>query len=118
MAAHRTEHCYWVYILASKPNGTIYVGVTNALERRVWQHRNGTFEGFTSRYGLKLLVHCEQFTDIRLAIAREKEVKGWLRAKKVALIRRENPLWRDLAADWFPAEDPTGTRSESAPRKS
>jgi len=101
MPATATKHRSWVYILANKPNGTIYVGVTNSLMRRVWQHRTEALDGFTKRYGLKALVYFAEFRDIKQAIAREKEIKGWLRVKKAALIRQENPLWKDLAADWY-----------------
>jgi len=88
---------YCVYILASRSR-TLYVGVTNDLERRLAEHRDGVVPGFTSRYKIFRLVHYEVFGDIRLAIAREKEIKGWRREKKLWLIRRHNPLWEDLAA--------------------
>jgi putative endonuclease len=88
---------YWVYILTNKPHGTLYVGVTNSLERRVWQHKTKAFEGFTKRYGLNRLVYFEEFRDVTNAIAREKELKGWLRQKKIDLMQRENPPWRDLS---------------------
>jgi len=93
---HR-RRTYYVYILSSRPNGTLYVGVTNDLERRLLEHRDGTVEGFTKRYAVHRLVHFEE-TD---AIAREKQSKGWSRAKKVALIQSENPEWSDLAEGWF-----------------
>jgi putative endonuclease len=99
-----TPYCsYWVYILASKPHGTLYVGVTNSLDRRVWQHRTGAIEGFTKQHGVKRLVYFEEFRDISNAITRETEIKGWLRAKKVALIEKDNPLWKDLAEGWYDA---------------
>jgi putative endonuclease len=97
-AVHRS---YWVYILTNHPHGTIYVGVTNSLERRVWQHRVGAMDGFTKRYGLRRLVYFEEFRDVNNAIAREKQLKGWRRERKIELIARENPLWRDLAEGWF-----------------
>lgn len=97
-ANHRT---YWVYILASRPHGTLYIGVTNSLQRRVWQHRTGQVDGFTKRYAVKLLVCFEEYRDIGNAIAREKQLKGWLRDKKIALIQKENPFWHDLASDWY-----------------
>jgi putative endonuclease len=96
-----SPRCYWVYILARKPHGTLYIGVTNSLQRRLWEHSTGAVEGFTKRYGVQHLVHFEEFRDVSNAIRREKELKGWLRAKKIALIQKENPLWKDLAADWF-----------------
>ena len=92
---------YWVYIVTNQPHGTLYIGVTNSLERRVRQHRTGAIEGFTKRYGLKRLVHFEPFGEITDAIARETELKGWLRRRKVELIEKENPLWRDLADGWY-----------------
>jgi putative endonuclease len=95
---HRT---YYVYIVTNKPHGTLYIGVTNSLERRIWQHRNGTAEGFTKRYGLSRLVHFEDFRDISNAIAREKALKGWLRKRKIALIEQDNPLWKDLSQGWY-----------------
>ena len=103
MSFHATHRTYWVYILASKAHGTLYIGVTNSLERRVWQHRAKTIQGFTQRYGVTRLVHFEEFRDVNNAIARETQLKGWLRSKKIALIQKENPLWSDLAADWFDA---------------
>jgi len=106
MFSHATHRSYWVYILASKPHGTLYIGVTNSLERRVWQHKTGSVEGFTKRYGVTGLVHFEEFRDVSNAIARETQLKGWLRAKKIALVQESNPLWRDLAAGWFDDSDP------------
>ncbi|WP_428055827.1 GIY-YIG nuclease family protein [Candidatus Avelusimicrobium fimicolum] len=87
---------YAVYILASKRNGTLYTGVTNNLLRRIWEHKNNVVEGFTKKYNVHLLVHYELFTDIRLALAREKEIKQWTRAWKTQLIEKDNPLWKDL----------------------
>ena len=94
------QRLYFVYILASKSRRT-YIGVTNDLQRRVWQHRNKRISGFTAVYNMTSLVYFESTPDVRSAIAREKELKGWRREKKVALIERENLGWRDLAADWF-----------------
>lgn len=87
---------YYTYIVASRRNGTLYVGVTNDLVRRVFEHRAGAVAGFTKRYGVKLLVHFEVFDEIEHAIVREKRLKEWPRAWKLRLIERENPLWRDL----------------------
>ena len=92
---------YWVYILASKRNGTFYVGVTNSLERRVWQHRNGEADSFTKRYAVNCLVYFESFRDITNAIAREKQIKGGSRRKKISLIEKENVEWRDLSEGWL-----------------
>ena len=90
------EHSYCVYILASRRNGTLYVGVTNDLIRRVYEHREGLVAGFTKRYGVKLLVYVEYHSDIRIAIEREKRMKRWRRQWKLELIEAENPQWRDL----------------------
>ena len=86
----------WVYIMSNRPNGTIYVGVTSNLARRVWEHREGLAEGFTKRYRLKRLVYAEAHSDIRSAIQREKNIKHWPRSWKLSLIESENPDWRDL----------------------
>ena len=94
------HHNYYVYIVAS-PSRTIYTGVTNNLERRMWEHKQKLVKGFTARHGVTRLVWFEDYRMIDDAIAREKQVKGWLRAKKVALIERENPTWHDLSHDWF-----------------
>ena len=90
------EHVYWVYILASDRNGTLYVGVTNDLYRRVMEHREGLVTGFTKHYGVKRLVYFEEYGDIEAAIAREKSMKRWRRAWKLQLIEKSNPQWRDL----------------------
>ena len=87
---------FWVYILASKPYGTLYIGVTNDLLGRVEAHRAGNGSRFTSRYGVKLLVHHENFHDIEDAIQREKTLKHYLRTWKINLIERDNPRWIDL----------------------
>jgi putative endonuclease len=86
---------YYVYILASERNGTLYIGVTNDLVRRVTEHRDGAVDGFTRRYGVKSLVHFEVFDDPASAITREKQMKKWRRAWKLRLIEKENPKWRD-----------------------
>jgi putative endonuclease len=91
---------YFVYIMANEAR-TIYVGVTNSLERRVYQHKNNSAEGFTSRYGLHKLIYYAATTDVREAIEGEKRIKGWTRAKKVALIEETNPGWNDLSARWY-----------------
>jgi putative endonuclease len=89
---------YFVYIL-SNFSGTLYTGVTNDLERRLGEHREGAGGGFTSKYNVKWLVYCEETNDIREAIAREREIKGWRREKKVALIESVNPDWQDLSTE-------------------
>jgi putative endonuclease len=91
-----TDKCYWVYILASQIGGTLYIGVTNNLVRRVYEHRMGLIEGFTKQYGVHRLVYFEQFDDIEQAILREKRLKSWKRAWKIQLIEENNPNWDDL----------------------
>ena len=87
---------FYVYILASRPGGAIYVGVTNNLVRRVYEHRNGLVEGHTKRYHIHQLVYFEEFSTARDAIQREKNMKHWPRAWKTRLIAQKNPTWRDL----------------------
>ena len=87
---------FWVYILGSHA-GTLYIGVTGNLEQRLAQHREGTDEGFTRRYGVHRLLYAEETSDVFSAIAREKQLKGWTRARKVQLITTNNPAWKDLA---------------------
>ena len=93
------EYRFFVYIMASKSR-RIYTGVTNNIDRRVAQHKAGEIKGFTQRYKINRLVHYEQFQFVQNAIRREKEIKGWDRAKRVALIERENPTWDDWSEDW------------------
>jgi putative endonuclease len=95
------QKTYYVYILASKRNGTLYIGVTNDLVRRVWEHREGKVEGFTKKHGVKRLVYYEMFGDIHAAIHRETRLKKYKREWKMNLIQRENVEWRDLAESWF-----------------
>ncbi len=90
------ERTYWVYILASGRNGTLYTGVTNDLARRAWEHREGAAESFTRRHKVDQLVWYEAFEQMTDAIAHEKRIKGWRRAWKLELIERDNPEWRDL----------------------
>src|SRR6266480_655613 len=91
---------YCVYILASRSR-VLYTGVTNDLARRVKEHREGLIPGFAQQYRVTRLVYFEQFGDIRAAIAREKQIKGWVRARKIELIEARNPTWADLAEHWF-----------------
>jgi putative endonuclease len=86
---------YWIYILASK-SGTLYIGVTNNLERRIWEHKQKMIIGFSQKYGCDKLVYFEEYKEIDEAIAREKQLKKWSREKKVKLIRMINPHWLDL----------------------
>ena len=89
----------YVYILASRRNGTLYIGVTSDLVRRVYEHREGLVPGFTKTYGVKMLVYYQAFETVPLAIQREKTLKHWVRRWKLELIETENPEWRDLWAD-------------------
>jgi putative endonuclease len=106
-SAHGPKPCHnqrmggWVYIMANRRNGILYVGVTSDLPGRAYQHREGLLAGFTKRYGLKMLVYYEQHDDIRAAIQREKNIKHWSRAWKVRLIHAMNPEWKDLYETLF-----------------
>jgi putative endonuclease len=108
-----------VYILASRRNGTIYIGVTSDLMGRLHQHRTGAFSGFTSEYRVLRLVYFEMFADMDAAITREKQLKNWRRAWKTALIEKDNPTWNDLAIElgFDPVPAHPATRSPSTPTK-
>lgn len=93
---------YYVYILAGRRNGTLYIGVTNNLERRVYEHKTNIAGGFTAKYKVHQLVYYEQTTDINSALLREKQLKKWNRKWKLALIEKENSNWSDLSKDWMP----------------
>ena len=95
----RRDCQYYVYILTNRTR-TLYVGVTNDLERRMYEHKNKLVPGFTSKYNITWVAHYEQTSDVESAIAREKEIKGWRRSKKVALIESSNPQWKDLSLEW------------------
>jgi len=90
---------YYVYLLASSRNGTLYIGMTNDLVRRVYEHKEGFVQGFTNQHGIKTLVHYEIFDDPESAIHREKQLKAWKRIWKIELIEQSNPYWNDLYAD-------------------
>lgn len=94
---------YFVYIMASASR-VLYTGVTNDLQRRVWEHKSKLVSGFTKRYNCTRLVHYESFERVEAAIVREKEIKGWLRKRKIALIESKNGSWRDLSWGWFDCE--------------
>ena len=111
---------YHVYMMTNRWHNVLYTGVTNNLADRVWQHKNKAVPGFTSKYNCDCLVYFEDFDEITQAIAREKQIKGWIRRKKNELIERTNPDWTDLSADWFSggregilrfAQDDTGLKS-------
>jgi putative endonuclease len=97
----KTIHQYYVYLLASKIRGTLYIGVTNDLQRRVYEHKTGIKKGFTYKYGVNRLVYFETFQNINEAIDREKKLKKWNRDWKIELFEKENPSWQDLAKDWY-----------------
>jgi putative endonuclease len=91
---------YFVYVMSNRTH-TLYIGMTNNLVRRVFEHKHKLLKGFTARYSLDRLVYFEETTDVQEAIAREKQLKGWLRSKKEALIESTNPRWQDLSISWF-----------------
>ena len=99
-----SNHTYWVYILSNKTRSTLYIGITDNLERRISQHRAGEIPGFARQYHCIYLVYFEQFRNVRVAIAREKQLKGWRRDKKNALIAKKNPRWEDLAFDLYESD--------------
>ena len=93
------EHKYFVYIVCSR-TGTLYIGMSNSIYRRALEHKSGEVEGFSSKYHCNRLVYYESSDDVLKAIDREKQLKGWSRAKKIALIESKNPRWEDLAEKW------------------
>ena len=94
------QRSYYVYILASQRQGTLYIGVTSNLARRLDQHKQKLVAGFTAQYGVDKLMYYEIYGDVRDAIEREKQLKGWTRKKKIALFEKENTQWRDLSEDF------------------
>ena len=96
----QADNQYYVYIMTNK-SGTLYVGMTDNIKKRVYDHKNKLVEGFTKKYNINKLIYFETFGDIYSAIAREKTIKGWLRKKKIELIRATNPSWTDLSQDWY-----------------
>ncbi len=96
----RDPKTYFVYIMSNRST-TLYTGVTNSLITRVREHKSGSGSAFTSKYKLDRLVYFERFEDVHRAIGREKQIKDWLRIKKIALIVSVNPTWRDLSAEWY-----------------
>ena len=97
----RREHCYYVYIVQSASRRALYIGMTSNLMQRVSQHKTHELEGFTDSYNAVRLVYWESFDDVRKAITREKQLKSWRREKKLSLIAKTNPKFRDLATDWY-----------------
>ncbi len=107
----------YTYIMASKKNGTLYVGVTSNLIKRVYEHKNNLVDGFTKKYSVHSLVYFEDCENIVNAIAREKQIKGWTRIKKINLIESVNPEWRDLSKEWYLDSSPwTEERMDSSLR--
>lgn len=98
---YKTIHQYYVYILCNKKDGVLYIGMTNDLERRMFEHKNKLVDGFTKKYNLSKLVYFEIFPQVKDAIIREKRLKKWKRQWKVNLIEEDNPNWNDIAFDWF-----------------
>ena len=95
----KQEKTYSVYILANKRNGTLYIGVSSNLKKRIYEHKNGIIEGFTKKYKIHLLVYYELFNNVNEAITREKQLKKWNRKWKMELIEKANPQWKDLYDD-------------------
>jgi putative endonuclease len=110
----RERRSYCVYILGSL-TGTLYVGSAN-LHKRIFQHKFHHFEGFTAKYEVTRLLYWESYDDVHKALAREKQLKGWSRTKKIGLITRRNPHWIDLASEWYPWMEPGKGRDVSTPQ--
>jgi putative endonuclease len=110
----RDRRYYCVYIMSSF-TGTLYIGISGNLHKRVFHHKFHHFEGFTDRYDVVRLLYWESYDDVHRAIDREKQLKGWSRAKKIALIVRRNPHWVDLAREWYPWMEPGASRDASTP---
>jgi len=102
----RREYRFYTYILGSI-SGTLYIGMTNNLARRVWQHKQHEIAGFTAKYEVDRLLYFESFDDVRTAINREKQLKGWTRQKKIVLIEKLNPSWIDLSKEWYDDRGPS-----------
>ncbi|MDA0176007.1 MULTISPECIES: GIY-YIG nuclease family protein [Mesoflavibacter] len=96
----KTQHQYYLYIISNKHNSTLYIGVTNDLERRMFEHKNKLVEGFSSKYGLDKLIYFEIYQYVNDAIKREKNMKKWKRQWKINLVEKDNPNWEDLSKDW------------------
>jgi len=107
------EYHFYTYILGSI-SGTLYIGMTSNLEKRVWQHKHHELPGFTAKFGIDRLLYFESFDDVRTAIDREKQWKRWRRAKKIALIEAVNPKWEDLSREWCESDRGPSTPLRSA----
>ena len=97
----KTTHQYFVYLLASKINGILYIGMTNDLQRRIFEHKSKSTKTFTSKYRIHKLVYFETYQNVNEAISREKNLKKWKRDWKINLIQKNNPYWKDLSFDWY-----------------
>lgn len=95
------QYNFYVYILSNKKHGTLYIGMTNNLERRIFEHKHKLIKGFTEKYGLNILVYFEHFQYVNDAIKREKQLKNWKRQWKIDLIKKDNENWNDLSFGWF-----------------
>lgn len=110
------KHChFYVYILANKNNTTLYIGVTNDLERRIYEHKSGIYKGFSQKYKTKKLVYFEMFENTEEAISREKQLKNWRREWKEDLIKEKNLHWKDLSLSWFDDENRVSLSDSSLP---
>ncbi len=96
----KTKHQYYLYIISNKHNSTLYIGVTNDLERRMFEHKNKLVSGFTAKYNVNKLMHFEDFQYVNDALKRKKQLKNWNRQWKIDLIEKENKEWKDLSIDW------------------
>ncbi len=103
---------YWVYIITNKHNTTLYIGVTNNLERRIWEHKNKEIKGFSFKYNLEKLVFFEKYKDINQAILREKQLKNWHKDWKINIIKKDNPKFEDLSEKWEIFQGDSETSSE------
>ena len=97
----KTDHQYYVYIITNKKEGVLYIGVTNDLERRMFEHKHKLVKGFSEKYNLNKLIYLERYQYINDAIKREKNLKKWKREWKIKLIIEENPNWEDISKNWF-----------------
>ena len=111
----RDPRYYCVYIMGSL-TGTLYIGASGNLHKRVFQHKFHHYEGFTDSYDVVRLLYRESYDDVHKALAREKQLKGWARAKKIALLERRNPSWIDLASEWYPWMESGEGRDASTPQ--
>src|SRR6266487_2356707 len=115
---HKMTKTFYVYMMTNRSRVVLYTGITNSLVRRVWEHQNGDIEGFTKKYRVNRLVYYENLDDPRHAISREKEIKGWRRAKKNALVETKNPKWADLSPMLFQhMRDPSPAKAGSGSRQ-